>query len=82
MGEGYADKIENDESGDEVMLHIPQNDSSEEEENENIEEKKKVSISTNHVSSLMQSSFNVNDTIVQQAIPVTDDTIDLNQTDE
>ena len=34
-GEGYRDKAEESESGDEVMLHIPNNDSSEEDaENE------------------------------------------------
>lgn len=59
MGEGYRDNIEENESGDEVMLHIPNNDSSEEDaENEEADlDKKKVSLSTDHVSSLMQSSF-------------------------
>jgi len=84
MAEGYCDKIEENESGDEVMLHIPNNDSSEEDaENEEADlDKKKVSLSTDHVSSLMQSSFQLEEQAPQQVPPaLPDDKIDLNMTD-
>ena len=84
MGEGYHDRIEENESGDEVMLHIPNNDSSEEDaENEeaDADDKKKVSLSTNHISSLMQSSFQLEDQVPQQVAPtIPDAQNDLNMT--
>lgn len=84
MGEGYHDKVEENESGDEVMLHIPNNDSSEEdgEIEEGDLERKKVSMSTNHVSTLRGSSFQLEEKVPQQVPPtIPDEHVDLNMTD-